>query len=81
MTDKNFFEDIAQKLANELPPSLSELDKEIQQKFKGLLQAAFNKLDLVTREEFDVQVKVLAKTREKVDILEEKLELLSTTEK
>lgn len=73
MFDPNFFDDMAQKLYQSLPPSLQHMEKEIQNKFKEVLQTTFDKLNLVTREEFDVQTKVLQRTREKVEAIEELL--------
>ena len=49
---------------------------EVEAQFKALIQSAFSKLDLVSREEFDVQTKVLLRTREKLQALEEKLQQL-----
>ncbi len=69
--------DVAKKLFSALPNSVQNIENNIQEKFKEILQIAFSKLDLVTREEFDVQVKVLARTREKVDMLEQQLKTLS----
>lgn len=70
MFDPKQFDDIAKKLFSALPESVQNLEKEMEQKFKEILQAAFSRLDLVTREEFDVQSKVLARTREKLDTLQ-----------
>ena len=70
MFDPRQFDDLAKKLYAALPSSLQNLENDIQQKFKEVLQAAFTHLDLVTREEFDVQLKVLARTREKVEALQ-----------
>lgn len=70
------FEEIAKKLYATLPSGIQNLEHEIQQQFKEILQATFAKLDLVTREEFDVQIKVLARTREKLEMLEEQVEQL-----
>lgn len=67
------FEDLAKKLYAVLPDNIQNLDTDIQQKFNNILHLAFTKLDLVSREEFDVQVKVLARTREKVEQLETEL--------
>lgn len=67
------FEDLAKKLYAVLPDNIQNLDTDIQQKFNNILHLAFTKLDLVSREEFDVQVKVLARTREKVEQLEAEL--------
>ncbi len=76
MFDPKQFEEIAKKLYTALPNSLQNFENEIQQKFKEILQTAFTRMDLVTREEFDVQVKVLARTREKVDSLQTQVQTL-----
>ena len=76
MFDPKQFEDIASKLFATLPSSLQNIEKDIQQKFKEVLQAAFSRLDLVTREEFDVQCKVLARTREKLELLQQQIDVL-----
>ncbi|USQ14191.1 accessory factor UbiK family protein [Legionella lytica] len=82
MFDPKQFDDLAKKLFAALPPSLQNIEKDIQQKFKEVLHAAFTHMDLVTREEFDVQTKVLARTREKLDHLQEQVnELMSHQEK
>lgn len=70
MNDSPKFEDLAKKLYTSLPQSLQNFEQEIQQKFKEILQSALSHLDVITREEFDVQTKVLARTREKVEALE-----------
>lgn len=76
MFASNQFEDLAKKLYSALPSSLQNFENDVQQQFKDILQATFAKLDLVTREEFDVQVKVLARTREKVEALQLQVEQL-----
>ena len=76
MFDPKQFEDLAKKLYTALPTSLQNFENEIQQKFKEILQTAFTRLDLVTREEFDVQIKVLARTREKVDALQTQVQTM-----
>ena len=50
-----------------------------QEQIKGLLQSALAKLDLVTREEFDAQAAVLARTRQKVDLLEKRMDQLEAS--
>lgn len=70
------FEDLAKKLYNALPESLQNLENEIQDKFKEILQSAFDRMDLVTRDEFDVQIKVLARTRQKVEALQVQVDAL-----
>lgn len=69
-------EDLAKKLYTALPQNVQILEEEIKQQFKEVLQSAFAHLDLVTREEFDVQLKFLARTREKVDSLEKAIQQL-----
>lgn len=76
MFDPKQFDDLAKKLFAILPDNLQNIDKEIQQKFKEILQAAFARMDLVTREEFDVQIKVLARTREKLEALQGQVDSL-----
>lgn len=76
MFDPKQFDSIAQKLYATLPTSLLNFENEIQHKFKEILQSAFTRMDLVTREEFDVQLKVLARTREKVDALQTQVQAL-----
>jgi len=71
-----------QKLIETLSGQLSELfaggrelpgQEALRQQVRSLLQSSFARLDLVTREEFDAQAAVLARTREKVDQMEQKL--------
>lgn len=81
MFNSQHLEDLAKKLYSSLPSSLQQVEGEIQQSFKDILQMAFARMDLVTREEFDVQKKVLARTREKVDDLEKQVRVLIETKK
>lgn len=71
------FEELSKKLYAALPTSLQNLENDIQQKFQEILKATFIKMDLVTREEFDVQIKVLLRTREKVEALQKEVDALS----
>ena len=73
MIDLAQLDDLARRLSNLVPPGLREGREELQQNFKSVLQAGLGKLDLVTREEFDVQRAVLARTREKLEALERQL--------
>lgn len=71
MFDSSFFEKTAKLLSDSLPDSLEHIKNDCQATFKKVLQNCFDKLDLVTREEFDAQTKVLARTRAKVEAMEE----------
>lgn len=71
--DKKFFEELAKQIHASVPEGVKEVGQAFEENTKQILQGAFNKLDLVTREEFDTQVKVLARTREKVEALEKRV--------
>ena len=70
MIDLNQLDDLARRLSDLVPPGLRESREELLATFKSALQAGLAKLDLVTREEFEVQRAVLLKTRQKLDALE-----------
>jgi BMFP domain-containing protein YqiC len=67
-------EKLAGKLAESVPEGLRSMRDDLEKNFRGVLQTGISKLDLVTREEFEVQEAVLARTREKLERLEAKLE-------
>jgi hypothetical protein len=71
--DTNFVSELASKLARAVPDVGSDLGvmrEDLEKNFHSLLSAAFERMELVTREEFDVQRKVLERTREKLAGLE-----------
>jgi hypothetical protein len=79
-----------QTIINELTKGISQLFPEeshiikndIEKQIKATLKTTFEKMDLVTREEFDIQQKVLARTRSKIDALEQQLaELIQQNDK
>ena len=67
MDKPNFFNDMQAKINQALENSPA---KDIEKNIKSMLNQGFSKLDLVTREEFDIQAQVLAKTRAKLEALE-----------
>lgn len=69
-------EEIAKQVSDVMPAGVKSLGEEVDRKIKQVLQAQLGKLDMVSREEFDVQTHVLLRTREKLSELEKKLELL-----
>lgn len=73
MFDTKTIDDIASRLADSIPSGLHNLKGDIEKNFHAILQGALGKLDLVTREEFEVQKAVLAKTRSKLDDLEKRI--------
>jgi BMFP domain-containing protein YqiC len=70
MFDSKFFEDLNARIAEVIAASPA---KDIEKNMKAMLTAMFARLDLVTREEFDLQVAVLQRTREKLEALEARL--------
>ena len=70
MIDFEKLDELARRLSSLVPPSLREGREEMQENFKAVLQSGLTKLDLVTREEFEVQRAVLLRTREKLDELQ-----------
>jgi BMFP domain-containing protein YqiC len=67
-------ENLASKLAEAVPEGLRSMRDDLEKNFRGVLRSSISKLDLVTREEFGVQEAVLARTREKLERLEAKLD-------
>ncbi len=66
-------DDLARELADAVPRNLKAIGEDLERNFKSLLQSGLGRMDLVTREEFDLQVAVLERTREKLDALEARL--------
>lgn len=71
--DPRLIDDLARRLAGSVPEGVMALRRDLEQNFKGVLQSQLARLDLVTREEFDVQATVLRRTREKLAALEQRL--------
>ncbi|MFN3234773.1 MAG: accessory factor UbiK family protein [Gammaproteobacteria bacterium] len=69
----NIIDDLSQKLSEGLPEDMQGMRADMKKYFHAVLQSQFEKLNIVTREEFDVQKKVLARTREKLEALEKQL--------
>ncbi|HGN2347802.1 TPA: accessory factor UbiK family protein [Proteus mirabilis] len=73
MLDPKKIEQVARQIQNVLPQGIKDLGDDIDKKIRAILQSQLNKLDLVNREEFDVQTQVLLRTREKLARLEQRL--------
>lgn len=71
--DAKFIEDLARRLAANVPGSVRAMQADLERNFEALLGSTFDKMDLVTREEFDVQRRVLERTREKLAKVEAEL--------
>lgn len=73
MADAKDLEDLAARLARTLPPSLRGLKSELEDNFRAVLRGRLEKLDLVSRERFDIQAELLARTLGRVKALEARL--------
>ncbi|MBJ7222020.1 MULTISPECIES: ubiquinone biosynthesis accessory factor UbiK [unclassified Brenneria] len=73
MIDPKKIEQIARQVHESMPKGIRELGDDVEKKIRQVLQAQFSRLDLVNREEFDVQTQVLLRTREKISRLEQRL--------
>lgn len=80
MIDARVFDEIAQTLGKLLPAGVNDMRNDFEQNAKSTLQSALGKLDLVSREEFDVQAQVLQVTREKLKALEARVEALEAND-
>jgi BMFP domain-containing protein YqiC len=76
MIDLKAIDELARRVSEMVPPGMRDAGDELQANIKATLQAGLAKLDLVTREEFEVQRAVLLRTREKLDALERALQEL-----
>jgi BMFP domain-containing protein YqiC len=74
--DPGSLEELARKLAETVPPGLVALKNDLEQNFKAVLQSGLAKLDLVTRQEFDIQAAVLRRSRERLEELEKRIAAL-----
>ena len=78
MIDPKILDNLASRLASALPSGIKEMKQDAEKNFRAILEGAFAKLNLVTREEFDVQAAVLSRTHAKVKEMEEQIMRLET---
>ena len=69
-------DELAKKLSSLVPDPVRHLQSDMEKNMKGLLESGLQKMNLVTREEFDIQSAVLLRTRQKLEILEQRLAAL-----
>ena len=79
MADPRLLEHLAPRLARVLPPGLSALRTELEDNFRSILKNNLDRFDLVSRERFEAQAELLAKTQAKLEALEQRLEQLEKT--
>ena len=74
MIDLGKIDDIVNRLSESLPPGVDRMKEDAQTQFRSILKSAFEKMDLVSREEFDIQKSVLERTQIKLESLQRQLE-------
>jgi len=74
--DGNRLDDLSRRLADSVPESVRAVGRELEGNFKAVLQSQLAKLDLVSRQEFDVQAALLERTQTKLAALEARLKEL-----
>ena len=81
MLDPTTLNDLARRLAGAVPPDLKLMKNDIENTFLAILQSSFARMNLVTREEFDVQKAVLQRTREQLREMEQRISELENAQK
>ena len=81
MLDAKKIEEVVQAFTKALPPGITTIQADVEKNIRAALSATFAKLDLVTREEFDIQTQVLHRTREKLEALAQRVAELESTPK
>lgn len=79
--NRQSIDSIARQLADSVPEGLRAMRDDMEQNFRAILRSGLDRLDLVTREEFEVQQAVLARTREKLEALHARLQALEEAPK
>ena len=77
--DPQQLDELVRRLSGLMPPGLAGLREEMEKNFRAVLQGGFEKLDLVNREEFEVQKAVLQKTRARLEQLEKQLQAMEAS--
>jgi BMFP domain-containing protein YqiC len=77
--DPKTLDELARKLSESVPPGLAAVRDDLERNFRAVLQSGLARLDLVTRQEFEVQAGVLRRTRERLEQLEQRLAALEET--
>jgi ubiquinone biosynthesis accessory factor UbiK len=79
MLDNQGINRLSEKIEALLPPELKQVKSDFDARLKSLLQQQLANYEMVSREEFDIQARVLARTREKLEAIERRLEELERT--
>ena len=78
MLDLRMIDELTRKLGESLPPGVNQTKEELERRFRSVLTGAFERMNLVSRGEFDARCKMLEETRAKLQALEEQLEQMQS---
>ena len=78
MIDLRIVDELTRKLADSLPPGVSQAKDDLENRFRSVLTGAFERMNLVGREEYDAQCAILEETRRKLAKLESRLDEISS---
>ena len=76
MIDTRTLDELAKKLSSAMPDSLKTIQQDMEKNMRAILESSFQKMNLVSREEFDVQTALLAKTQQRLNELEQQIKQL-----
>jgi len=76
MIDPKIIDDFSRKIADAIPPGVKSIKNEVEKNVRATIESLFSKMNLISRDEFDIQSAVLARTREKLEALEKQIEIL-----
>ena len=79
MIDNQIINQLSDKINELLPPGLQQVKSDFDARLKSLLQQQLANYEMVSREEFDIQARVLQRTREKLELIETRLKELEQT--
>lgn len=79
MLDPKQLDELARRFSESLPPGLREFQQEVEKNVRAVMQSTFTRMDLITRDEFDAQAKMLARTRARLEELERQVAELEST--
>lgn len=71
--NSSIIDELSKRIGGALPPGANVLKEDMEKNIRSVLHAAFSKMDLVTREEFEVQQQVLQRSRQKLEALEKQV--------
>ena len=80
MIDHKTIDELSNKLSEALPDGVKLMRDDFEKNIRAILESTFSKMNIISREEFDVQTAVLARTREKLEQLEKQIKELENTD-